>query len=87
MEAVGGKKVKSWVQWLKPYNTHLIALGFVLDGVAVAWVYFETLPIPPWMYGVATGLLKIANLGIHFINKKLIEEGGDDSQADAAASQ
>lgn len=84
---MGGKKVKGWVQRLKPYNMHLIALGFVLDGVAVAWVYFETLPIPPWVYGVATGVLKIANLGIHFINKTLIEEGGDDDQADTAASQ
>ena len=87
MEAVGAKKVKSWVQRLKPYNMQLIALGILLDGVAVAWVYFETLPIHPLVYGAVSGILKMANLAIHFVNSKLIREDGDDDQADAAASQ
>ncbi|MCK2122139.1 hypothetical protein [Pseudomonas sp. PNPG3] len=75
---MGAKQVKSWAQTLKPYNTWLIFLGFGLDGLVVAWAYMDG-QLPPALYGAITGLLKAANLGIHFINKKVSEEveGGD----------
>lgn len=80
------KQAKGWVQRLKPYNTHLIFLGFALDGVVVWWAYLDG-QLPPAMYGAITGLIKVANLGIHFVNKTISEEtDGGDSEADTEAS-
>lgn len=83
---MGTKRVKSWAQMLKPYNTNLIFLGFGLDGLMVAWAYMDG-QLPPALYGVLTGLIKAANLGIHFVNKTISEENdGGDSEADTEAS-
>lgn len=83
---MGNKRVKGWVQTLKPYNTRLIFLGFALDGVMVGWAYLDG-QLPPALYGAITGLIKVANLGIHFVNKKISEEtDGGDSEADTEAS-
>lgn len=83
---MGTKRVKSWAQMLKPYNTSLIFLGFGLDGLMVAWAYMDG-QLPPALYGVLTGLIKAANLGIHFVNKTISEENdGGDSEADTEAS-
>lgn len=83
---MGNKRVKSWAQMLKPYNTKLICLGFALDGVVVWWAYMDG-QLPPAVYGAITGLIKVANLGIHFVNKKISEEvDGGDSEADTEAS-
>lgn len=83
---MGTKRVKGWAQTLKPYNTQLIVMGIVLDGVMVGWAYMAG-QLPPALYGVVTGLLKAANLGIHFVNKKISEETDSaDSEADTEAS-
>lgn len=68
-------------QKLKPHNTEIIAVGLVLDAlVGVMALYSDNPPFDPIIYGAISAVVKLANVGLHYLSKTI---QGDD--ADAAA--
>lgn len=80
---MSANRVHSWLRRLKPYNTRLIVVGFALDALVVAWAYMDN-QFPPLIYAALTFVLKLTNLAVHFINKKLTEVAIGD-ETDTAA--
>jgi hypothetical protein len=73
--------VKRCARSAKPYNTRLIALGLVADGLAVAWACLDGAGvINPAIYAAVSVLLKTANMAIHVLSKQ--PGSADDGESD-----